>query len=135
MTKVKNNILVIVVILVLGFTGFRMYIRSNVSVSGVTKVSSVKQTVGLIVTTNNGKKIVYSKKAAFTKGDSVLLFMDKNLNVVAAKGFVQSINGVVASTKDKTAWFYKVNGKEAMVVAGSYKLKVGDKVEWNLQSY
>lgn len=64
----------------------------------------------------------------------------KETNKVVTKGeganaYVVEINGRKADDTKKEFWAFYVNGKQAMVGAGSYKLKEGDKIEWKLENY
>jgi len=49
--------------------------------------------------------------------------------------YVVEINGKLAEDSKKEFWAFYVNGKQATVGAGSYKLKEGDRIEWKLETY
>lgn len=52
-----------------------------------------------------------------------------------ANAYVVEINGKSADDSKKEFWAFYVNGKQAEVGAGSYKLKDGDKIEWKIEKY
>jgi hypothetical protein len=49
--------------------------------------------------------------------------------------FVTSIDGLVADSIKKQFWAFYINGKQAMVGAGSYYLQPNDKIEWKIETY
>ncbi len=49
--------------------------------------------------------------------------------------YVVGINGIKAEEEKKEFWAFYINGKQAAVGAGSYKLKDGDKIEWKKENY
>jgi hypothetical protein len=49
--------------------------------------------------------------------------------------FVTEINGRKNEGARGRNWIFKVNGKLGNKSAGSFKIKAGDKVEWNFQKY
>ncbi len=52
-----------------------------------------------------------------------------------ANAYVTEINGIEAQVSKKEYWAFYVNGKMAEVGAGSYKLKEGDKIQWQIEKY
>jgi hypothetical protein len=56
-------------------------------------------------------------------------------NGTGINAFVTSINGRNADTKKREFWEFDVNGKEALVGAGSYTLNNHDEIEWKITSY
>lgn len=49
--------------------------------------------------------------------------------------FVLEINNIKAENSQKEYWAFYVNSKIAAVGAGSYLLKMGDKIEWKIENY
>jgi hypothetical protein len=49
--------------------------------------------------------------------------------------FVTSLNGRDADTKKHEFWEFIVNGKQAEVGAGSYKIQNGDIIYWKISTY
>jgi len=56
-------------------------------------------------------------------------------NGTGTNAFVISINGRTADTKKREFWELDVNGKEALVGAGSYILNNHDEIEWKITNY
>ncbi|MFH0773599.1 MAG: DUF4430 domain-containing protein [bacterium] len=59
---------------------------------------------------------------------------------VASKGekentFITAIDGRVADSKKREFWAFYVNGKQATVGAGSYRIKNNDTIEWKIETY
>ena len=51
------------------------------------------------------------------------------------KAFVTSINGRQAKSSKKEYWSLSINDKLSEVGAGVYKIKNGDKIRWEIQTY
>lgn len=51
------------------------------------------------------------------------------------KAFVTSINGRGADTKKHEFWEFLVNGKQAEIGAGSYKIQNFDNIVWKISTY
>lgn len=51
------------------------------------------------------------------------------------KAFVTSINGRNADIKKREFWEFLVNGKQAEVGAGTYKIQNGDEIIWKISTY
>ncbi|MDY0396532.1 DUF4430 domain-containing protein [Virgibacillus halophilus] len=75
------------------------------------------------------------KKIAVKKGDILMDVLKENFKIEEDKGFIKSIDGIAPKKGDKKAWMYSVNGKMAKVGATDYKLKPGDEVVFDLQSW
>ncbi len=80
----------------------------------------------------------------FTKQEIIpgknALDLTKKIATVVIKGegvnaYVTTINGREAKSTNKEFWAFYVNGKQAIVGAGSYQLKNGDKIEWKIEKY
>lgn len=72
-------------------------------------------------------------------GKTALDFI-KEKTIVQTKGegvnaYVIKINGRIADDTKKEFWAFYVNGKQAEVGAGSYKLREGDKILWKIETY
>lgn len=90
------------------------------------------------------QKIIYNNQAdkkeiSIEEGKTALDALKKSADI-ESKGegenaFVVEINGIKPDEKKKEFWAFFVNGKEASVGAGSYKLKYGDQIEWKLSTY
>jgi len=49
--------------------------------------------------------------------------------------YITSINGRTADTKKNEFWELLVNGKPSVVGAGSYIIKLGDKIIWQIANF
>jgi hypothetical protein len=66
------------------------------------------------------------------------LIKEKTKVVIKGEGvnaYVIEINGRLAEDSKKEFWAFYVNGKQAEVGVGSYKLKEGDRIEWKIETY
>lgn len=52
-----------------------------------------------------------------------------------AGGFINGIDGIMASKSEKTYWHLVVNGEDSMTGANEIELKDGDEVEFDLRNY
>lgn len=74
-----------------------------------------------------------------TEGTTALEALEENFEIVKSgegeNAFIKAIKGIEANEKDKTFWAFYVNGKQAEVGAGSYRVNNNDKIEWKLETY
>lgn len=87
------------------------------------------------LTKNEMAEKVDSKEVAFEEGQTLMDAMKANFKVDEAGGFINGIDGIMASDADKTYWHLIVNGEDAMTGANEIELKDGDKVEFDLRKY
>ncbi|MEG0254776.1 MAG: DUF4430 domain-containing protein [Vagococcus sp.] len=97
--------------------------------------SSEKQEQGVTVTLQEDGKEISSKEIDIKDGALLGDIMADNFEVAEENSMISSIDGKKQDTKAQKFWIYTVNGKEAEVGANEYKLKVGDKVVWNLSKF
>lgn len=132
--KSKKISFIVVVCLLVSFM-FLRYIPKKVT--SPTTVLSANSTIGTFTVE---QKIIYgnttpeeSKTQEVIEGDTVLDLLIKTKNPeIKEYSFgkaVESIDGI-KNGMDKKYWIYSVNGKEANVGAGDYKLTQGDKIVW-----
>ncbi|MBI2641265.1 DUF4430 domain-containing protein [Candidatus Roizmanbacteria bacterium] len=73
------------------------------------------------------------------KGKTALDLLQRTVSVTmkgsGINAFVTSIDTREASEENKEYWAFYVNGSLANVGAGSYQLKEGDRIEWNIEKY
>jgi len=79
------------------------------------------------------------KKEAIASGSTALKALYSSHKIVS-KGigentFITSIDGREASTEKREFWAFYVNGKQAEVGAGTYKVKNNDTIEWKIETY
>ena len=98
--------------------------------STVSTISTFKVEQKIINGNANPKEV---KTLEVKEGDTVLDLLIKTKNPEIKEypfgKAVESIDGIKNGT-DKKYWLYSVNGKEANVGAGDYKLTQDDKVVW-----
>ena len=75
------------------------------------------------------------KEVSFTKGQTIMEVMKKEVKIEESKGMITSIDGVSQDEASKTYWMYKVNGELAPKLAGETKLSAGDTVEFYLEKF
>lgn len=97
--------------------------------------SSEKQEQGVKVTLQEDGKEISSKDIEIKDGALLGDVMADNFEIAEENSMISSIDGKKQDTKAQKFWIYTVNGKEAEVGANEYKLKVGDKVVWNLSKF
>lgn len=100
-----------------------------------------RTTARLLVTRDFGSKVLIDKTVAVSGSPTVLEVLSKNAKVDTAYGggFVNSIEGLASRYTggggSKNDWFYYVNGVQASVGAGEYRLKSGDRVWWDYHGW
>ncbi|MFT4413143.1 DUF4430 domain-containing protein [Fredinandcohnia humi] len=97
------------------------------------------EVVTVIISKNNGEETIEKKEIEIKDGEKVTVMdiMQENFELETQfdGAFISSINGVAASEAEQTAWFYSVNGEEAMVGANEFELKPEDKVQFDLHKW
>lgn len=99
--------------------------------------------VKLLVTTGYGKEIIFDDTVEALPGQSVLVLMDRHLDVDYAYGgrFVNSIEGIssgftgVAGGSEKKDWFFYLNGISSGTGAADYYPQQGDVIWWDYNSW
>jgi hypothetical protein len=92
--------------------------------------------IKVILSENNGENpIVYYFKLSKDTNYTLLELMERKFVVEQENGFITSIQGRAASTKERTAWMYEINGQMAMVGAADYRIKDGDVYHWDLRKW
>lgn len=129
----KKNILLLGFLIVFFGAAFIQYKNSlpekkEVVVSTI----SVKQII-----TRDDKK---NQSSTRVKIGSTALQLLTSTHKVILKGekenaFVTIIDGRTASVANKEFWSFYVNGKQALVGAGSYIVKDNDTIEWKIETY
>ena len=105
--------------------------------SDVTATTPVKKdvvTITHILTLSNDQKEKISIQAGSTALDVLATQATISTKESSYGILVESINGYVNGTDNKF-WTYSINGKDAPVGAGEYKLQNGDIIEWKFSSY
>lgn len=88
---------------------------------------------------SRGKTTPEFKKMQVKAGSTELEIL-KRIAVVKTTGegkdaFVTSINNQEATAASHEFWSFYVNGKPSEVGAGSYVLRQGDKINWQIEKY
>jgi hypothetical protein len=129
----KKILIAIIVVIVLGVCGFGLYgITNNANVvQSPAQAEDVAATSGIQISPD-GKLVAYDGVA----GETALATLKKLTTAEATtKGFVTSIDGLVADDSKNEFWAFYVNGQQAAVGAGDYSSVAGDKIEWKLESF
>lgn len=129
----------LVLFLTIGFLFGCSNDQTNEQSEPIKSNETTEQVITVIVSTNNGEKIVEEKEIEITANEeqSVMEIMEENFEIETQfdGAFISTINGVAASEEEKTSWFYSVNGEEAMVGAKEYKVKENDEIQFDLHSW
>lgn len=93
--------------------------------------------VTIVLSENKGEKVL-EEKVINIKKDAILMdVMQENFDLETddKATFIIGIDGLKAKDGENKAWMYDVNGKEALIGASEYKLKDGDKVEFDFRKW
>lgn len=131
----KKYIIPIFVLIIIGgvFTSKQIMAPETKTPVEQTKQIKVSQSIP-------GSGIPVIKQEKIVKEGTTALELLKVLNEVTTKGegvnaYVTKINLLEADDSKKQFWSFYVNGKQAPVGAGGYKLKNGDSIEWKIETY
>ncbi len=135
----KNKSLYLIILLA-GVVLFGLFTAVGALVSGrgssSLAVESDTINIKVILSENNGENpIVYYFKLSKDTNYTLLELMERKFVVEQENGFITSIQGRAASTKERTAWMYEINGQMAMVGAADYRIKDGDVYHWDLRKW
>lgn len=135
MEKTKKSfykIFILVFVILAISTSYSFYQTKLLS----TKKSIVQQTLTVYLKISGQK---YFIKQEIISGKTALDLTKEKAKVVTkgegVNAYVVEINGKVAEDSKKEFWAFYVNGKMAEMGAGSYQLKAGDKIEWQIDKY
>ena len=84
---------------------------------------------------NENEEVITEKEIALEEGAILLDVMKEHFDIEEDDGFITSIDGVEQDVDAQLSWMYFVNDEMAPVGAGEYELSVGDKVNFDLQSW
>ena len=130
----KKNILVLMAVLVL-----LTFTACGIEKPKTESKAVTLQTVELSISKDNGKSIIYKGDANINAGDTAYSVLARIAKVETQYGgtFVSGINDIKsASTNGKSYdWFYSVNGVEPNKGSKAYKVKAGDKINWDYHSW
>lgn len=135
----KNKSLYLIILLA-GVVLFGLFtaIGALVSDGGSSSLAVESDTINIkvILSENNGENpIVYYFKLSKDTNYTLLELMERKFVVEQENGFITSIQGRAASTEERTAWMYEINGQMAMVGAADYRIKDGDVYHWDLRKW
>ncbi|MCW1296139.1 MAG: DUF4430 domain-containing protein [Candidatus Parvarchaeota archaeon] len=82
--------------------------------------------------TNSFDLVVNKGKTAI---EALEIVMDVDVNQTSFGPFITCINHICGSNEERTYWAFYINGEYAMEGAGSYKVKQGDVLSFNLTKY
>lgn len=110
-------------------------ISSTVESSVVTSSEKAQTLKVSIVLSEDGKEFS-NAELEVKEGSTVMEALQEKYDVVEDKGFITTIDGKEQNVDGNNKWWmYTVNGEMANVGAAEYKLKDGDKVEFDLSKY
>ncbi len=93
--------------------------------------------ITIMLTKDNKQEVMEEKHVEITEGQTVMDVMKAHYQVTTAynDAFITGINGIEGNEKDKTAWFYSVNGMEGTVGANEYQLQPGDLLQFDFRKW
>lgn len=144
MNFIKKNLVLsaIIAVLIIGGGVALVNQTSRQNINNQTKQatsSAEKKTLATLTVKADGKESKYNLTSGV--GSSALdLSQTATGNKVITTGtgvnaFVTSINGRAASSDKKEFWKLVINGKDSQVGAGSYMVKEGDNIVWEIATY
>ncbi|MFD1018533.1 DUF4430 domain-containing protein [Thalassobacillus hwangdonensis] len=89
----------------------------------------------VVISKENGEEILQEKEIEFEEGQSLMEVMKANFEVEESDGFITGVEGVSAEEGEEKAWFYTINGEEAMVGANDYELESGDQIAFDFHAW
>lgn len=94
-----------------------------------------EEVIVVTISKNENEEVITEKEIAIEEGAILLDVMKENFDIEEDDGFITSIDGVEQDIEAQMSWMYFVNEEMVPVGAGEYELSVGDKVNFDLQSW
>ena len=139
----KNNYLALIIIagLILIGGGLAFTTLGGRADSGQilpAQTAQVKNLKASLLISSDGQTKTFSD-LEIEDGRTALDLTKKMVSVITSgegsNAFVTAINNRLADNNKKEFWELLVNGQSSQVGAGSYILKMGDKIEWKISTY
>lgn len=135
----KRNLVLLAVALfaILGFVYWQNSSPQSASTPTPTQVAVERRAV--VEITANTKESKKFEIESFTEGTTALGITEAVVTVKkkgeGEQAFVTSIDGLEAKEGKREFWAFYVNGKQAEVGAGTYKVQNGDVISWKIENY
>ena len=139
MKNLRNWIIGLVAIVAVLVGGY--FVSTNVNKNSAkpeaTKQEQVKKVEAFVVIHLDDSDV--SKNVELAKGETALDATKAAAEVVTSgegeTAFITSINGREADASKNEFWELVINGENAQVGAGGYKIQDDDKIEWRISIY
>lgn len=132
-------IIAILVIVAGYFVSANVQEKGEITPSAVSHQEEVKRIkVSVTINPGNEAQVLSVQDVGIEEGQTALEVTKKATGGKVALdngGLVDSINGVKADKSKKEYWAFYVNGEYAKVGPGEYKVKQGDKIEWQISKF
>lgn len=131
----KKLILAIILIVSISFADYTVYRTVHTGHKIQTAVQFfVSETIYI-----PGKKPLVFKNQTITPPETAAGLLNKTVGAqTKGKGentYVIAIGNVTADPSKKQYWAFYINGKLAIIGAGSYQLRPNDHIEWKIETY
>lgn len=133
--KINKKILLLIGFFVVLFGTAFIQFRNTIPEKKIIQVQTISATQ---IITIEGKKV--HSVVRINAGSTALQLLIATEHKVSMKGekenaFITAINGRVADAAKHEFWAFYVNGKQAVVGAGTYRVKNNDTIEWKIETY
>lgn len=137
MKRNKARIALLIIGVVVGLTGCHLTKEApNTKETQQTEQSAettVLEKVTIVIKTNDA--VLSDKQLEIEKEETLLSVMKKHFTVVEDKGFITSIENRAADNSKREFWAILINGEMAQIGAADLKLRDGDVVTFEIQTY
>lgn len=94
-----------------------------------------QETATITISKNEGEELIAEDEVTIEEGAILMDVLKENFEVEEEGGFINSIEGEVASEVEKMAWMYFVNDETASVGAAEYEVQPGDQITFDMQPW
>lgn len=133
----KNIIVVLGIILLIIFGFWNLKLKNNSS--NIQNEKVVQEFKANLTIKDGAENPVFDVQQYIGKtaleATQIVLKDNIKTNGTGENAFVTSLNGREANTKKREFWEFLVNGKQAEVGAGTYKIQNGDIIIWQISTY
>lgn len=139
MNFIKKNILLVIAIIFIFGGGIYFLNQNQPEVNrSTTSSAQAKKTITKVTVKSDGHEKSYQVEDLVGKTAleaTTLATLNVKLTGEGSNAFITAINDREASSEKKEFWKLIINGKDSEVGAGSYKVKEGDTISWEIDTY
>ncbi len=125
------------ILLLIGILGFFLFIKvdNNKTKNNTVQVQNLETTLGIKNASDFSPADVSGFIGKTALEATYASAKEIKTNGTGVNAYITSLNGRAAEAKKNEFWELTINGKSSDVGAGSYIIKAGDKIVWQINTF